>query len=255
MSAFKVSTGILPRMATRGAVLLLMLATSLTASAQLSLAGNLSYSQTGYTLSKGFDSSQPKGMALSFSPQVGIRFNERCMAGIRLGVSNSIYSYVDGYYDRDKDSWMTSMEEAKTLMKASGALFLRLRCVEWERMSLHLEISGGYAYGMGASTKSQYRVLDGSVFKVRNTYNLGQIELKVVPVVTYELSSHFGMDLYVNLLSLAYRRTTTNYMQPVDITETSHKNVLDHTLTTSDFDIGIQSLSSDLLSIGLYYSF
>jgi hypothetical protein len=44
-------------------------------------------------------------------------------------------------------------------------------------------------------------------------------------------------------------------MQPVDITETSPKNVLDHTLTTSDFDIGIQSLSSDLLSIGLYYSF
>ena len=112
-----------------------------------------------------------------------------------------------------------------------------------------------YAYGMGTSTKSQYRVLDGSVFKVRNTYNLGQIELKVVPVVTYELSSHFGMDLYVNLLSLAYRRTTTNYMQPVDIPETPPKNVLDHTLTTSDFDIGIQSLSSDLLSIGLYYSF
>lgn len=255
MSAFKNPTGILPRMAAKGAAIFFMLAAPLVATAQLSLAGNLSYSQTGYTLSKGFDGSQPKGMALTFSPQAGIRFNGRYMAGIRLGISNSIYTYVDGYYDRDQGNWTTSMEEDRTLFKVSGALFLRLRCAGWEKLSLHIEFSGGYAYGMGVSTQSQHRVLDGSVFKVRNAYNLGQIELKAMPVVTYEHTSHFGIDLYVDLLSLAYRRTATNYMQPVDITETSPKNNLDYTLTTSDLEIGIQSLSANLLSIGFYYSF
>ena len=231
-----------------------MLTAACHATAQVTLAGNLSFSQTGYSRSEGFDATLPQGMAFTFAPQVGIQLGERVMTGIRLGISNSIYTYTDGFYDRDQGKWNISSEEDRTLMKAIGALFMRMRCIEWGDLSLHLEFSGGYAYGMGASTKKEYRT-DGTTFKINRKYNLGQIEVKVVPVVSLALSPHAGIDLYADLLSLAYSRTTATYRLPVNLTETSVDAGVDYTLTTSGFDAGLHTLTATLLSLGFHYRF
>ncbi len=235
---------------------LLMGICSVPAHAQLTVAGNLSFSQTGYTLSKGYDSTLPRGMAFAFAPQLSIPLGERVAVGLRAGISNSIYTYSDGYYDRDRATWKTDSEDEQTLMKASGALFLRLRCAQWDKLSLHIEFSCGYSYGVGVSTKTEYRILDGSSFKIRRKHTLGQIELKAVPVVSLALSHHVGMDFYADLLSIAYRSTTTNYMLPINISETGiEPGEVDYSATTNNFEAGLQSLSATLLSVGFYYRF
>ena len=186
-------------------VILLLAATVAPSYAQLFMSGNIEYSNRSYSRSQGFDNTQPQGMALGVTVQMGYQFSETFKAGIQAGISNSRFTYTDGFYDRDALTWKQSITNDRTLMTAGGGLFMRIRCVDAGRLTFHMQLSGNYAYGMGASTVVEQRANEDMPNKTRTDFTRNTLEIKLVPVATFALSQHFGIDLYADLLSCGLR--------------------------------------------------
>lgn len=233
----------------------LLAATTVPAYAQLFISGNIEFSNIGSTRSQGFDNTQPQGMALGVTVQMGYQFSETFKAGIQAGISNSLFTYTDGFYDRDALAWKQSITDDRTLMTAGGGLFVRIRCAEAGLLSFHLQLSGNYAYGMGASTVVEQRANEDMPNKTRRDFTRNTLEVKLVPVATYALSQHFGIDLYADLLSIAYRHDKQTNMLPIDLLVTSKSAGVDYTFATSTIETALKAQQASLLTVGLYYQF
>ena len=236
-------------------IALLLTATALPAAAQVFLSANVSYTRSDYNRSQGFDNTMPQGMEAEFAPQAGFCLGEKVKAGIRASATYSQYTYTDGYYDRDNSQWVPSSTDDRTLLTIGGGVFLRFRLVETGSISFHLELSGGYSYGIGASTLVEERATESFPIKTRRDYTLQAIEVKLVPVVTFALSQHTGIDLYADLLTLAYRRHTETHMLPIDLLETSRSAGVDYTLTHSGIETALRTQNARLITLGFYYQF
>lgn len=236
-------------------IVLLIAATTLPAAAQVFVSGNVAFNRSDYKRSQGFDNTMPQGMAAEFAPQVGFCLGEKIKAGIRANVSYSQYTYTNGYYDRDNSLWVPSLTDEKTLLTLGGGVFMRFRLVETGQLSFHLEISGGYSYGIGDSKVVEERATESIPIKTRYDYTINSLEVKMVPVMSVALSQHSGIDVYADLLSLAYRRDSETHMLPIDMLETSRSAGVDYTLTMSGIEAAIRSQKAKLLTIGFYYQF
>jgi hypothetical protein len=236
-------------------VILLLAATVAPSYAQLFMSGNIEYSNRSYSRSQGFDNTQPQGMALGVTVQMGYQFSETFKAGIQAGISNSRFTYTDGFYDRDALTWKQSITNDRTLMTAGGGLFMRIRCVDAGRLTFHMQLSGNYAYGIGASTVVEQRANEDMPNKTRTDFTRNTLEIKLVPVATFALSQHFGIDLYADLLSIAYRHDKQTNMLPIDLLVSSRSAGVDYTVSTSTIEAALKSQQASLLTVGLYYQF
>lgn len=238
-------------------LLLLVSLCGVSASAQLFFAGNLGFDRTDYSRSQGFDSTLPKGMRLQFTPMVGYTFSPVVKAGLLLNISNQKYTYTDGFYNNDDERWKESNVVDKTLMMAGLGAFVRVRCLEFKDVLLSMELSVSYQYGIGANRNKEFYSASNFPVVFKTPFNVGQLNVRLVPMFSYQLSNHLGVDAYVDVLSLAYSRKTVYTHKVIEVTperiETSDSD-LDYSTTTSDFNIGVSSLNSAFLSLGFSYT-
>ncbi len=249
----------------RGFALVLLLCVGMVAHAQWAVSTNLALSYSGYNYAQGgissFDKTLPQGWSLDFSPRIGYCFNERYTAGIDLGFGYSRYTYSDGFYSPISQEWEQSEMLVKELFSSSVGLFLRRQLLSWGRLSLHAELAAAYRLGFGLNTTTQYSgSSSGYTDEIVTSHSLHEYQtlVELIPVLHYDLGnqpgfSHFSLDLYLNFLSVAFLRTTTNlYAEHSEMNDGTA--IARHTVTT-DFDLSLRLRSAALLSLGVTYQF
>lgn len=234
----------------------LLLICTAKASAQMIVGGNLRFNMASYSRTVGFDPTLPKGMALQFTPQVGYSFSSGVMMGVQLSIANQQYFYTNGYYNASAGEWQKTVVTGKTLASFGGGLFLRVRCFEFKDLSMSMELSAIYSYGIGAVRDTQY--VDAGHFPIvfESPFRTRQWDVKLVPVLSYQLSNHFSAEAHVDLLSLLYTYSVTDKykMFEKDSFINTYNPVLDNTTSSSDFTAGFNSLTSQLLTIGFIFT-
>lgn len=240
--------------------LLLLLCLFAVAKAQLSVSTNLSYNNSNYSYSEkgqaAFDRTLPQGFSLAFAPRVGYTFANHLTLGIDLGFGYSDIAHTDGFYNPNTMEWEQSELQQEVVLDANAGLFVRKRLFAWGSLSLHAEGGIGYGMGFGTHTLTQYAynswgVLDRVVtsHKVRT----GRFALQLVPVFNYAFSRHFSMDAYLDFASLVFTsETRTLFGEKSELSDGSQ--VYSHTVT-NDFNIGVRSLTTRLLTLGFSYTF
>ncbi|MBR1834050.1 MAG: hypothetical protein IJ785_00860 [Bacteroidales bacterium] len=234
----------------------LLLFCTVQASAQMFFGGNFRFDMASYNRTGGFDPTQPYGMALQFTPQVGYAFSSGVKMGVQLHIANQQYLYTNGFYNTDAEEWQKTVVTGKTLATFGGGLFLRLRCFEFKDLSMSMELSATYSYGIGAVRDTQYLSSGNFPVVFESPFRTHQLAMKLVPVFSYQLSDHFSAEAHVDLLSLLYTYSVTDKYKTIE--KISYGNnydpVIDNTTASSHFTAGINSLTSQLLTIGFIYT-
>ena len=238
-------------------LLVLLLLPVLPAAAQWFVSGNLDFNLSRHTRDQGFDATKPEGMALRFEPRVGYTFTPSLQAGVTLLLSNQKYTYTDGYYDHDVEEWKTLEITDRTLMTAGAGLFVRQRCLDLGSFAVAVELNAVYSLGWGDTKQTQYDARTTSPILFKTPYTLGQLDVRLVPVVTYRLTDHFGIDGYIDLLSLCYTRSTVRHNRTYRVDPYSSTKTLtpEYSETVSSLDIGLHAHTAKLLTLGLSYTF
>ena len=234
--------------------------------AQKTLSFDFGYGNRGYSYSEkgldAFDSSLPEGQYVHFSPRIGFELGEGVMAGVKLGVSYSSYNYAEGYYDAENAGWQELASTTSSVLSLSGGAFLRMRVAEVGKLAFHIEVAGLYRYGWGKDYRTEYKV---SFFREKVDMSRKSVEqevtLSVVPVVSYELTKHIGVDFYLGFASLYWIGTTIErwpYFTTSGYFGNNPPTVSDEPdskTTTQRFDAGLSGQSGSLLSVGFNYVF
>ena len=235
-----------------------MLVAAAIASAQVNLSldvgyGNRDYDYTAQGLSA-YDGGLPRGQSVFIAPRVGYSFGSGVGIGVQLGVGYSSYQYLDGFFDPTAQEWRQSAEVDATLLTSSAKAYLRVRCVDAGRLSLHVEVSGSYSLGWGKDARTEVRVND--YWKVEMVRSLTEraFYAQAVPVFNYVLGKHFGVDLYLNLAALTFSSTTTEQW-PYVIKNTEPGEAPETKTTVRDFNVGLNALNTRLLTLGFCYTF
>ena len=226
--------------------------------AQVNLSMDLGYGNKGYSYSeKGIDAyngSLPKGQSCYFAPRIGYVLNDEVSMGIRLGVSYSSYDFADGLYDSERLGWQQLSATTQTMLTAKAGAYLRIRCLDAGRLSLHAEIMGSYVMGWGWDQKTEYRATDGWDLKMTSRLAQRSVGVQVVPVANYALGEHVGMDVYLNLAAITFSSTTTSQW-PYSIKEYPPVEEPESTTVSQVFDVGVNTLNTSLLTLGFSYTF
>lgn len=238
-------------------LLVLLLLPVLPAAAQWFVSGNLDFNLTRHTRDQGFDATKPEGMALRFEPRVGYTFTPSLQAGVTLLLSNQKYTYTDGYYNQDVEEWKTLEITDRTLMTAGAGLFVRQRCLHRGPFAVALELTAVYSLGWGDTKQTQYDARTTSPILFKTPYTLGQLDVRLVPVVTYHLTDRIGIDGYIDLFSLCYTRSTVRHNRTYRVDPYNSTKTLtpEYSETTSSLDIGLHAHTAKLLTLGLSYTF
>ena len=234
------------------------------AHAQWGVSANLGFSMSNYshTVSgqTAYDKTLPQGLTLDFAPRIGYAFSERWSAGVDLGFGYRNYNYTDGYYNPDKEEWEQSELLNQALYSGAVGLFVRVRVLSWDRLSLHAELAAGYRQGFGTQTSTQYREDGwGDLQKIvtSRAMNEGQLKLQVVPVFHYRLgnqeSERLSLDVYLNVASVAFVRTITNVYGEKSLMSNGTE-LYSHTVT-NDVDLAVRTLDASPVTIGFSYLF
>lgn len=252
--AWGVSILVLMRKICLSTLLLLLV---LPASAQVFLSGNASFNLSGFSRSIGFDDTKPKGIAYSVQPRVGYHFSPIFQAGVTLGFSNQKYTFTKGLFDPLYKQWRTTLVTDRTLMAFGGGLFARLRCISFGNLVASLELSAAYRHGLGSTDKTEYTISTDEPFLIKTPYTLDEIAVRLVPVLSYSLDDHITLDAYIDLLSLAYTYTSQRQYKMYEVNDygPNPEPTTDYVSAASDLLLGIQSASSQLLSLGFSYTF
>ncbi|MBR5353330.1 MAG: hypothetical protein IK126_06415 [Bacteroidales bacterium] len=229
----------------------------LPAAAQFFVSGNLDFDLARYSRSEGFDPTKPKGMALRFEPRVGYAFSPSLQAGVTLLLSNQKYTYTDGYYNADAGEWKKTEITDRTLATFGGGLFVRQRCLEFGSLALAVELTATYHIGLGNTAQTQYDSRNNSPLHFKTPYTLGELAVKLVPVVTYRLSQRLSVDGYIDLLSILYTGTTIRHNRTYRVDPyTSNKTVTpEYSETLSSLHFGLDAHNATLLTLGVSYNF
>lgn len=238
-------------------LLVLLLLPVLPAAAQWFVSGNLDFNLSRHTRDQGFDATKPEGMALRFEPRVGYTFTPSLQAGVTLLLSNQKYTYTDGYYDHDVEEWKTLEITDRTLMTAGAGLFVRQRCLDLGPFAVALELNAVYSLGWGDTKQTQYDARTTSPILFKTPYTLGQLDVRLVPVVTYRLTDRIGIDGYIDLFTLCYTRSTVRHNRTYRVDPYNSTKTLtpEYSETVSSLDIGLHAHTAKLLTLGLSYKF
>ena len=227
----------------------------LPASAQFFFSGIAGYDMTKYKRSQGFDKTLPDSKSILLSLRAGYNLNPSLQAGITLHVTNSISSTSNGYFDRDKEIWINTELADHTRATFGGGLFLRYLCAELGNFTISADLAATYSYGLGVFTQTQYDYRSNFPIVFKTPFNLNQLQLKLVPIVSYRFDSHFSLEAYLDLLALALTRTSLNQQKIYEVDEYDNNPslVTDYILTTTSFHIGQSAENPYYLTLGLTY--
>ena len=219
---------------------------------------DLGYGNKGYSFMErgllAFDGELPKGQEGYFAPKLGFAVSDEVSAGVRLGVRYGSYSFAEGYFNPEVHGWQQSALTAETLLAVSAGAYLRIRCVNMGRLGLHIEVMGSYGLGWGQDERTEYKASDSWEVEMTRKTTQRYMNLQVVPVATYALGEHVGVDLYLNLASISFC-TTTLLRWPYHMKDgTTDIDPLSKTVT-QEFSIGLNAQNTSLLSIGFRYAF
>lgn len=236
-------------------VAIMLVVMTFSVSAQVFLSGNVGYNYKNFSRSLGFDVSQPSGFRTEATLQLGYAFSEAVRAGICFGVGYDNYHYYNGFYNPSifrQDTIAIINEDNLTF---SGSAFLRTRIANVGNLSFHLEFSLGFASGRGLKERVE-RTADAFYEDVTINYptNTRTFAAQMVPVLNYAFTPHWSMDIYVDILTLSYRRVTTIVGKGQ---EKGYSNgiVEDYRTTEKSFDLEYKHLKGSLVSVGLCYTF
>ena len=228
----------------------------LPASAQYFFSGIAGYDMIQNKRSQGFDKTLPDSKSILLSLRAGYNLNPSFKAGITLQVTNAISSTANGYYDRDKELWINTQLANRTRATFGGGLFLRYLCAQFGDFSLSADLAATYSYGLGAFNQTQYDSQSNFPIQFKTTFTLNQLQLKLVPVVSYRIDSHFSLEANLDLLSLVLTRTSLNQQKiyQIDEYEPAPKPTTDYILTTTSFHAGQSDENPYYLTLGLTYT-
>lgn len=159
------------------------------AKAQLFLGGTIGLdSESGSTTVGTTTQNDPSAMTINFSPMVGFMLNNDFGIGARLGIVNSSTSREVSEGDK--------VETAKSSeLEWSFGAFARYRTLKGDRLSMFLEGGMGILGGSGSSTYKATTTDLGSTFGFK---------LDVCPVLSYEFSNTFSVEVSSGLLRLGF---------------------------------------------------
>lgn len=227
-------------------------------SAQISVGANLSFSLKGYRYSEqnlqAYNNNLPSGQTFEVAPRIGFAVSDKLVLGADLGYMNNSVAYTNGHYDVLNAAWVsTSTTQTRTHVYSAG-LFARYMVHDFGRLSIHAEASAAFAYGSGVERNTQYSANYSEPLVFCRNITDRQLRLQIVPVFVYSFGNRFTMDMYMNFASLAFvhnnqqvsglYKENSRFDPPVG-TETA----------TYDFDLGVRTLGTSLLSLGFSYNF
>ena len=230
-----------------------------TLAAQVNLSLDLGYSNKSYRCSvyqaEAYDGSLPKGMSCQIAPRLGFQINDDVAVGIQLGMLFSDYDYTEGFYNSEYEEWQRTATTSNRMIAAMARGYMRIRCFTVGDWSLHAEIAGEYSRGWGRENRSEVRFQSSSeVVRLRHTTS-HTFCAQVLPVASYSVSRRVEVDLYLNLAAVTYTSTTTELWPSYTSGSATEEVFPEKTTTTHDFDIGLNSLNTSLISIGFRYVF
>lgn len=238
-------------------LVLAVLMYSLPMTAQVFVGGNVGFDYSTYSRKEGFDPMLPQGMALRISPQVGYAFSPGLKAGVVLTFANQKYTYSDGFFDTRREQWSKNRQTERNLMTVGGGLFVRMGFIDYRDFTLGVEVAASYAFGFGTIRDTQYYSTDNFPVLFESKAHTRQIEAKVTPVASYRLSDHFAADVYFDVLSVILTHSIEDRYKTREVYwwSTDDEPVLDNTTSTTNLHLGVNSLTSRLVSIGFSYAF
>lgn len=226
--------------------------------AQVYLSLDMGYGNKGYGYSEqgvpAYDGSLPKGQSCYIAPEVGYAFNDYVAMGLQLGMDYSAFNYAEGFYDPIEATWQRSATLNSRILTAVARGYLRLCCFTTGNWSLHAEIACSYSMGWGWDTRNEIRALNDTEMRMKRDRTDRSFGVEVVPVASYAISHHVGVDFYLNLASLNFISTTTT-LWPYNVGGMAASKKPESETTTQDFNVGINTLNTNLLTIGFYYMF
>ncbi len=235
----------------------LMLLTSL--AAQVSLSLDMGYGNKGYRYSEqglgAYDGSLPEGQSCHIVAKAGCLVSDNVALGIQLGIGYSSYNYAQGYYNPTTAAWQRSATLNSRMLTATGGGYMRIRCFTVGHWILHAEIVGAYRMGWGRDISNEVRALNGTEMRITRLSTERALCAQVVPVASYAISHHVGVDFYLNLAALTFTSTTTQLWPYGTGTSSADGTPPERETTAQHFDVGINTLNTSLLTIGFSYTF
>ena len=247
-----------PRLLNRALAIGCWLLVSSVLPAQVNLSFDVGYGNRGYRYVEkdinAFDGGLPRGQSCYFAPRIGFVLSDDVTVGVQLGAEYSSYDFVEGFYNTEKLGWQQSATVNQTMLRTSARAFLRLRCLGDGRLSLHVELSGGYGLGWGWDKRTEFRATDGWNLEMQRQVTEQRLCMQVVPVMNYAFSSHVGMDVYLNLVALTFSSTVTEQW-PYSIKDYPPVEESESKTTVQEFNVGMNALNTNLLTVGFSYIF
>lgn len=184
--------------------------------AQFYVGGSIGYNNVK---NNGLGDYETPNASFTFSPRVGYVFNEKSLAGLKLTYQTTRYTES------------ALFEDNKTIINAIGvAPYLRYNFVAFGRFTFGVETTIAAAW-----VKAKDIHVSG--------FSLG---LNVAPVISFGINSHWWIETYMNLFSMAYSETK---VESPGLYELSKK---------SEFNVGLSGdgiLRLGDLSFGIVYRF
>ena len=235
----------------------LLLVSSVTM-AQVDLSVDLSYGNKGYSyMERGlhaFNGELPKGQECYLAPRVGFTVSEGVSVGVRLAARYSSYDFAEGYFDPEVYGWQRSALTTETMVAASAGAYLRIRCANMGRLSLHVEVIGSYGLGWGQDVRKEYRAVDGWEMEMTRRAAQRCVSVQVVPVASYTLGDRVSVDWFLNLAAVTFGSTTVSRW-PYRIENGIADEDPESKTVTREFAIGLNSLNTSLITMGVRYCF
>ena len=197
----------------------------------------------------------PKDLNFMFKPNIGYQFNDKWSIGV-IGGFDMGKNRVVVTTPEEGTNWVDYRKETITTSTTwQVSPYFRYATAHYGKLSFFMEYSLPFVWNTPDKiyTEIDYKVGD------KNTHIENNIDspiksfswgISVVPGFNYALNSHCSVDLYVDVLKIAYRHTRiTNY--------TEGDNWSNEVKTyANDFFIGITSLAnSSMFRLGFTYTF
>ena len=197
----------------------------------------------------------PKNLNFIFTPNLGYKFNDKWAIGVIGGFDMGKHRVVVTTPD-EGTNWVDYRKETITTSTSwQVSPYFRYATAHYGKLSFFMEYSFPFVWNTPDKiyTEIDYNIgekhthIENNIDSPIKSFSWG---ISIVPGFNYAINGHCSMDLYVDVLKLAYKHTrTTNYMEG----ENWSKEVKTY---GNDFYIGINSLAnSSLFRLGFTYTF
>ena len=219
---------------------------------QLLLSGNVGYQHksSGYTYRgmEAYDGTLPEGDLFTVSARLGLALGKRLELGIKPGVTWSLYLYQTGQYSDDTKKWEMLSQLKKDMLLCSVAPYVRIRVLGLGDLSLCAELTADISWGKGSTETTEYESNTGADVVMNRDTSIHRWGLLLTPVVNYNISDCWSVELYLNMLTLGY----SNTHESVSLINSENE---DYATSTSEFGVSVAADRGTLLSVGLTYKF